>query len=139
MFISSLKSYPLFTFQWKYTPSYNIFWSEKNSWAKLAHMFQQIFVFLLLPFVVLAHTTFSSFSESCTPCGWFIRQSQVRIKLNVDIESLTSTLIKFAAWYKMVFMLFQIPVNRFLYWEMSKLVFYGIVFCTLIDEDDVAW
>ena len=22
---------------------------------------------------------------------------------------------------------------------MSKLVFYGIVFCTLIDEDDVAW
>ena len=33
----------------------------------------------------------------------------------------------------------QIPVNRFLYWEMSKLVFYGIVFCTLMDEDDVAW
>ena len=35
--------------------------------------------------------------------------------------------------------LLQIPVNRFLYWEMSKLVFYGIVFCTLMDEDDVAW
>lgn len=33
----------------------------------------------------------------------------------------------------------QIPVNRFLYWEMSKLVFYGIVMCTLVDDEDVAW
>ena len=67
-----------FILQWKYTPSYNIFWSEKNSLGKIAHMFQQIFIFLLLPFVVLANTACSSVSESCTPCGWLIRQSQVR-------------------------------------------------------------
>ena len=94
--------------QWKHTPSYNILWSEKNALAKVTHVFQQIFVFLLLPFVVLTSTTFFTAVESCTPLGWFIRQS-------------------------------QIPVNRFLYWEMSKLIFYGIVFCTLMDEDVVAW
>jgi hypothetical protein len=27
----------------------------------------------------------------------------------------------------------QIPVNRFLYWEMSKYIFYGIVLLTLVD------
>ena len=64
--------------QWRTTPSYNIFWSEKNHLAKLAHMLIQMFVFPLLPFVVLAATVFSKCCESCTPCGWLIRQSQVR-------------------------------------------------------------
>jgi len=90
--------------QWKNTPSYNIFWSEMTGLAKFIHVLKQIFVFPLLPFVVLL----SSCCESCYPCTWFERQS-------------------------------QIPVNRFLYWEVSKLVFYGIVLMTLIDLDDVAW
>ena len=29
----------------------------------------------------------------------------------------------------------QIPVNRFLYWEMSKYIFYGIVLLTLVDGE----
>ena len=33
----------------------------------------------------------------------------------------------------------QIPVNRFLYWEMSKWVFYGIVMSTLVDQQEVTW
>jgi hypothetical protein len=33
----------------------------------------------------------------------------------------------------------QIPVNRFIYWEMSKLVFYGTVMSTLVDDTDMAW
>jgi len=33
----------------------------------------------------------------------------------------------------------QIPVNRFIYWELSKMLFYAIVLMTLIDTDDVAW
>ena len=33
----------------------------------------------------------------------------------------------------------QIPVNRFLYWEMSKWVFYGIVMSTLVDQYEVTW
>ena len=33
----------------------------------------------------------------------------------------------------------QIPVNRFLYWEMSKLLFYAIVMATLVDETDYTW
>ncbi len=33
----------------------------------------------------------------------------------------------------------QIPVNRFLYWEISKLMFYTIVVMTLVDDADVAW
>ena len=31
----------------------------------------------------------------------------------------------------------QIPVNRFLYWEISKLCFYTIVLMTLLDEEDI--
>ena len=64
--------------QWRTTPSYNIFWSEKNSLAKIIHLFTQMFVFPFLPIVVLAQTAFSSTCEACTPCGWLIRQSQVR-------------------------------------------------------------
>ncbi len=33
----------------------------------------------------------------------------------------------------------QIPVNRFLYSEISKILFYVIVFMTLISSEDVAW
>ncbi len=33
----------------------------------------------------------------------------------------------------------QIPVNRFLYWEISKLCFYTIVLLTLVGDEDVAW
>lgn len=33
----------------------------------------------------------------------------------------------------------QIPVNRFLYWEMSKLLFYFIVLMTLVDDEEMAW
>ena len=93
--------------QWKDTQSYNIFWSEMNAVAKIIHIIKQVFIFLLLPLVVMASTISRNF-ESCFPCNYLIRQS-------------------------------QIPVNRFLYWEMSKLVFYGIVMCTLVDDSDVVW
>ncbi len=41
--------------------------------------------------------------------------------------------------YGFAYIFTQIPVNRFLYWEMSKLLFYGIVMATLVDDTDVAW
>ena len=30
-------------------------------------------------------------------------------------------------------------MNRFLYWEISKLCFYTIVLLTLVGDEDVAW
>ena len=33
----------------------------------------------------------------------------------------------------------HIPVNRFIYYEMSKIFFVFIIFLTLIDGEDVAW
>jgi len=33
----------------------------------------------------------------------------------------------------------HVPVNRFLYFEISKMMFNLIIFCTLIDKQDVAW
>ena len=93
--------------QWKDTPSYNIFWSEMKGPGKLFHIIKQFFIFLILPLVVLASTLGKCF-ESCFPCSYLIRQS-------------------------------QIPVNRFLYWEMSKWVFYVIVMATLVDDEDVTW
>nr|XP_040563435.1 transient-receptor-potential-like protein [Lepeophtheirus salmonis] len=33
----------------------------------------------------------------------------------------------------------QIPVNRFIYWELSKFIFYIIVLMTLVDDQEVAW
>ena len=33
----------------------------------------------------------------------------------------------------------QIPVNRYIYGEISKLLFYGIVMTTLVDEYDFRW
>ena len=93
--------------QWKDTPSYNIFWSEMNMPTKILHIFKQVFIFIILPLVVLASTISSSFGN-CFPCQYFIRQS-------------------------------QIPVNRFLYWEMSKVLFYAIIMLTLVDDYDIAW
>ena len=93
--------------QWKDTPSYNIFWSEMNTLTKLIHIFKQIFILPILPFIVL-FSTLSGWFDTCFPCNYLIRQS-------------------------------QIPVNRFLYWEMSKWVFYAIVMSTLVDDSDVTW
>lgn len=93
--------------QWKDTPSYNIFWSEMKPPAKIMHIIKQIFIFFILPFVVLASTLGNCF-EFCFPLGYFIKQS-------------------------------QIPVNRFLYWEFSKWLFYGFVMATLVDDADVVW
>ena len=33
----------------------------------------------------------------------------------------------------------NLPLVRFIYWELSKMLFYAIVLMTLIDTDDVAW
>ena len=95
---------------WKNTPSeykYNIFWSEMTTFSKLTHIVKQMFIFLLLPIFVLASKINSSL-DTCFPCNYLIKQS-------------------------------QIPVNRFLYWELSKWVFYGIVMSTLVDDQDVTW
>lgn len=121
--------------QWKNTPSYNIFWSEMNSWAKAVHVVKQALICPFLPLIVLAASIWSrsepqanlnsaqgslstnplpssstdcSSSSTCSVCEWFFRQS-------------------------------QIPVNRFLYWEMSKLTFYAIVLITMVDEDEFTW
>jgi len=102
--------------QWKNSPSeykYNIFWSEMSTPTKLAHIVKQMFIFLILPLVVLA-TTFNRClyakwpMDACFPCSYFIRES-------------------------------QIPVNRFLYWELSKWIFYAIVMITLVDMEDYTW
>ena len=73
--------------QWKNSPSeykYNIFWSEMSTPTKLAHIVKQMFIFLILPLVVLA-TTFNRClyakwpMDACFPCSYFIRESQIPV------------------------------------------------------------
>ena len=81
----------------------------RNFWnlRKFIHILKQIGCFVFLPFIVFL-STFTPALETCYPCSFLIRQS-------------------------------QIPVNRFLYSEISKVIFFIIVLLTLTSKDDVAW
>lgn len=56
------------------TGSYNIFWSEKNSFGKFAHILKQVIVFLLLPFIYIISSLCGNSFRNCQPCNWFILQ-----------------------------------------------------------------
>ena len=90
------------------TVSYNIFWSEMSSPAKFWHGIKQIPVFLLLPFFFVITS---------------ILGPEMLKKCQPCAWLLTQS---------------QIPVNRFLYWEMSKVIFYFIVLMTLIQDQDLS-
>ena len=114
----------------------NIHWTEKSDLEKLGYLLCQLVHFLLLwlvplwSFICRFRRTYlrSTVRNNCGDFGHRRRTlTQSGAKPKLRAFKAMSKLERHAA----------IPLNKFLYWEISKFMFYFILIATLTSEDDV--